>query len=87
MSTHNIGFYEEISKIITELSSNIIKYAPYFFCWSSFFRNHLKLSQISRVDFAGHINLMSQLSKISDPASVKVSETLEQCFAFEILNL
>ena len=25
MSTHNIGFYEEISKII-------IKYAPYFFC-------------------------------------------------------
>ena len=33
MSTHNIGFYEEISKIITKLSSNIIKYAPYFFCW------------------------------------------------------
>ena len=32
MSTHNIGFYEEISKIIFELSSNIIKYAPYFFC-------------------------------------------------------
>ena len=32
MSTHNIGFYEEISKIITELSSDIIKYAPYFFC-------------------------------------------------------
>ena len=24
MSTHNIGFYEEISKIITQLSSNII---------------------------------------------------------------
>ena len=33
MSTHNIGFYEEISKIITQLSSNIIKYPPYFFCW------------------------------------------------------
>ena len=33
MSTHNIGFYEEISKIITQLSSNIIKYAPFFFCW------------------------------------------------------
>ena len=32
MSTHNICFYEEISKIITKLSSNIIKYAPYFFC-------------------------------------------------------
>ena len=34
MSTHNIGFYEEISKIITILSSNIIKYTPYFFCWA-----------------------------------------------------
>ena len=32
MSTHNIGFYEEISEIITYLSSNIIEYAPYFFC-------------------------------------------------------
>ena len=31
MSTHNIGFYEEISKIIPKLSSNIIKYAPYLF--------------------------------------------------------
>ena len=27
MSTHSIGFYEEISKIISLLSSNIIKYA------------------------------------------------------------
>ena len=35
MSTHNIGFYEEISKIIPELTSNIIKYAPYLFFWSS----------------------------------------------------
>ena len=25
MSTHNIGFYEELTKIIFELSSNIIK--------------------------------------------------------------
>ena len=33
MSTHNIGFYEEISKIITQVSPNIIKYTPYlFFC-------------------------------------------------------
>ena len=30
MSTHNIGFYEEISKIIFQLSSNI-KYPPYMF--------------------------------------------------------
>ena len=32
MSTHNIGFYEDLTKNIFELSSNIIKYAPYFFC-------------------------------------------------------
>ena len=41
MSTHNIGFYEDLTKIgfyedltktIFELSSNIIKYAPYFLC-------------------------------------------------------
>ena len=32
MSTHNIVFYEDLTKIIFELSSNIIKYAPYFFC-------------------------------------------------------
>ena len=35
MSTHNIGFYEDLTKIIFELSSNIIKYAPYFFCCQS----------------------------------------------------
>ena len=34
MSTHNIGFHEDLTKIIFELSSNIIKYAPYFFCWT-----------------------------------------------------
>ena len=34
MSTHNIGFYEDLTKNIFELSSNIIKYASYHFCWS-----------------------------------------------------
>ena len=29
MSTHNIGFYEDLTKIIFELSSNIIKSAPF----------------------------------------------------------
>ena len=28
MSIHNIGFNEEMAKIIFQLSSNIIKYAP-----------------------------------------------------------
>ena len=32
MSTHNIGFYEDLIKLSLNLSSNIIKYAPYFFC-------------------------------------------------------
>ena len=37
MSTHNIGFYEEISRIISQLSSDIIKYAPYlFFCYMQY---------------------------------------------------
>ena len=36
MSTHNIRFYEDLTKIIFELSSNIIKYAPYFFCGDGF---------------------------------------------------
>ena len=33
MSTHNIGLYEDLTKIIFKLSSSIIKYAPYFFYW------------------------------------------------------
>ena len=36
MSTHNIGFYEDLTKFIFELSSNIIKYAPYFFCCNAY---------------------------------------------------
>ena len=33
MSTHNVGFYEEMEKIISQLSSNIVKYTLYlFFC-------------------------------------------------------
>ena len=34
VGAHNIGFYEDLTKILFELSSNIIKYAPYFFCWA-----------------------------------------------------
>ena len=33
MNTHNIGFYEDLTKIIFKLSSNIIKYAPHIFFW------------------------------------------------------
>ena len=45
MSTHNIGFYEDLTKIIFELSSNIIKYAPYFLCCTMF----LKLMQLAQL--------------------------------------
>ena len=33
MSTHNIGFYEDLTKIILRLSSNFINYASYFFLY------------------------------------------------------
>ena len=43
MGTHNIGFYEDLTKIIFQLSSNFIKYAPYlFFCWFTFVLLQLK---------------------------------------------
>ena len=31
MSTHNIGFYEDLIKIIFQLSLNFIQYAPFLF--------------------------------------------------------
>ena len=46
MSTHNIGFYEDLTKIIFELSSNIIKYAPYFICWKGFDFRHFQTADI-----------------------------------------
>ena len=35
MSTHNIGVYEALTKIIFQLSSNMIKYTTYLFFWAS----------------------------------------------------
>ena len=41
MSTHNIGFYEDLTKIIFQLSSIITKYAPYlFFCSYTVYCNY-----------------------------------------------
>ena len=51
MSTHNIGFYEDLTKIIFELSSNIIKYAPYFFCWFMNFLESLQYLGVFRRPF------------------------------------
>ena len=41
MRTHNIDFNEDLTKIIFELSSNIIKYAPYFFCYLDILKQYL----------------------------------------------
>ena len=55
MSTHNIGFYEDLTKIIFELSSNIIKYAPYFF--------------YCKINFASLVSAVSVLVRFPDPAN------------------
>ena len=57
MSTHNIGFYEDLTKIIFELSSNIIKYAPYFFCCSGQSAHHLAESHDAKQRPLGQIFL------------------------------
>ena len=48
MSTNNISFYEKMTKIIFQLSSYIIKYAPYlFFCLHSDCTSSLSLFSFS----------------------------------------
>ena len=54
------SFYEDLTKIIFELSSNIIKYAPYFFCW-------LPFRQVARSNISsGQAALSSCLSSTYD---------------------
>ena len=58
MSTHNIGFYEDLTKIIFELSSNIIKYAPYFFCFCYSSNRYIATKEFCDYIVQGrHINL------------------------------
>ena len=64
MSTHNIGVHEEISKIISELSSNIIKYAPYFFCCRDL------------IEFAWQISHSTKTPSTSRPRKMQDTETL-----------
>ena len=56
MSTHNIGFYENLTKIVLVVSSNIIKYAPYFFCCLVSFKTYYSLSFCSQLE----VNLSRQ---------------------------
>ena len=57
MSTHNIGFYEDLTKNIFELSSNIIKYAAYFFSYDTYKVILLHLMYIFLLNF--HIYISS----------------------------
>ena len=63
MSTHNLGFYEDLTKLIFELSSNIIKYAPYFFCCylRFLFRQFSFSLDCNRFQFVAHIFLSFQV--------------------------
>ena len=49
MNNHNIGFYEDLTKIIFELSSNIIKFASYFFCCHCIWKQILGCHEVSQV--------------------------------------
>ena len=54
MSTHNMGFYEDLTKDIFQLSSIIIKYAPYLFsCLNNYYYSCcIKITAVSYdVDF------------------------------------
>ena len=68
MSTHNIGFYKEISKIIM----NIIKYAPYFFCWIEPFQG-VQCRGISLVNFSKFLKLFFSLLLLYEPRREKTS--------------
>ena len=46
MSILNIGFYEDLTKIIFQLSSNIIKYVAYLVFWSSHELNDSKHEKV-----------------------------------------
>ena len=63
MNTHNIGFYEDLTKIIFELSSNIIKYAPYSFCYYYISTINIKISSLYLVSVAVQTGLCLTLSE------------------------
>ena len=63
MSTHNIGFYEDLTKIIFELSSNIIKYAPYFFCWHPWLLKPHFLANLCKERYHQHVKALNLSSE------------------------
>ena len=73
MSTHSIGFYEDLTKIIFELSSNIIKYAPYFFCWSSGF-----VFNITAASLHSYTNGLHDLAEPSTKSCLNPDDIIEK---------
>ena len=68
MSTHNIGFYEDLTKFIFELSSNIIKYAPFFFCWKTLIR--LNLNRVSKSVNVCNFRTNHSIAQFSDTLAI-----------------
>ena len=89
MSTHNIGFYEDLTKIIFELSSNIIKYAPYFFCWHLICSSVKLLLKMLTLYTAGSSNCGSVLnirqSHLNFVSSLSKMKTRQYCVDYEPL--
>ena len=85
MSTHNIGFYEEISKIIPELS-NIIKYAPYLFFWCLQRRAGIREGGVGQ-----HVNLPMAWTELAQLAQCrgKIQEGKDNtnCTYIAVMNL
>ena len=69
MSTHNIGFYEEVGKIVFEILSNIIKCALYllfrFHCNFEFMIKLFKQELLyERKKFVLHITVMLMVANL-----------------------
>ena len=54
--THNIGFYEDLTKIIIQLSSNFIKFTPYLSSESKQIGDSLKWKNLSVAVFDPHFS-------------------------------
>ena len=62
MSTHNIGFKKKQTKIIFQLSPNIIKYAPYlFFCLCILDSKDLSFLKDNSKDFPDRVDAQADL--------------------------
>ena len=55
MSSHNIGFYEKLTKNFFQLSSNVIKCAPFLFFWVEYLSKYYVICMfISNVEMVKH---------------------------------